>query len=196
MLQARAVEIVFRVFARRWHVRWRSVAEDPKARDVWLADLRGAGLSDADVKRGIVRTRELEWPPSVGEFIHLARPSPEDLGIPSLERAFVEACRGLHPQYASDQHRWSHPTVFHAAKAIGGQRLCFGPQDAVRKEFSYQLDVMVRRFLAGEQLDVPVPRALPERVHVETRDGPQRQAFRRWLKDRHGPGDPGQEAGS
>lgn len=184
MLQARLVEVMFRVFARRWHVRWRAVAEDPKARAVWLSDLAAAGLTDVDVKRGIERTREMAWPPTVGEFIQAARPTLADLGIGSLDQAFAEACRGLHPNYGGN-HPWSHAVVYHAALAIGGQRLCFGPQHEVRKEFSYQLDVLVRRFLAGEKLDVPVPLALPASVHVSTPNGPQRIAFRQWLRGRH-----------
>lgn len=154
---AEVIELLFRTFCRRFTSRWRDNYEDPKARELWRRDLKG--LTDFHVKRGLHLSADLQWPPSPGEFRALCQPSPQDLGLPSLDQAFREACVGVTPQRT---HSWSHAAVYQAALAAGRWELLNLPVNQSRPLFERAYAVLVRRVLNGEQLDTPIPRALPK----------------------------------
>ena len=48
--------------------------------------------------------------------------SPEDIGAPSIEVAYNEACIKSHPSYGPNKE-WSHPVVLHARNTVGSHRL-------------------------------------------------------------------------
>jgi hypothetical protein len=122
------------------------------------------------IRFGIEQCRKLATPfaPSVGEFIVMCQPTAEQLGLPSVTKAFHEACRNVHPSMAGVAN-WSHDAVYHAACESGFRNLNTLPQDASRRLFERNYQIAVRAILAGEPLR-KMPLALPAKA--ESRSTP------------------------
>lgn len=102
---------------------WRSAWPDQKtydlAKDNWIKAFTDAGISSWDrIEYGLRKQRQVGKPfiPAVGEFIELCTPNPEELGLPSLERAYSMAAFISHP--AADRSKCL-PVVYHAAYETG-----------------------------------------------------------------------------
>ena len=156
-LSPASVETLFRTFGRRWSHKWEKTNADPKARALWLHDLRTLGVDDEVVRVGLTRSAALDWPPSPAEFAALCKPTPEDLGIPALESAYREAmdiaCR------RKRREDCSHAVVWHALIESGD--LGHMPEDKGRKAFEYTYRVSVDMAMRGEPLRA-IPKALPK----------------------------------
>lgn len=158
-----AVAELFSVFQRKYGHRWRDRFEDPAARPTWFASLRAAGVTAAMVKRGLARLSvpgarspsNAGWPPSDEEFIELCVPS-----APTMDAALQEAqlwCR-------ASRHEFSHAAIGAAAKAVGQWSLRSLDERELRRVFAAAYATALQRLARGEPLDVPIPRALPERI--------------------------------
>lgn len=131
----------------------------------WAAAL--AGLTGAQIATGLaaLAQRGDDWPPSAPEFRKLCEgASPDLLGLPSVEKAYREACRNAHPIAC---RRWSHAVVHHAACEVGLRELFTMPEERSWKLFERAYAVTVRMLLAGEPLR-EIPKALPASVSVST----------------------------
>lgn len=158
-----AVAEMFSVFQRLFTHRWTATFNDDKARPAWFAALRAAGLTAVDVRAGMARASQLEWPPTAGEFVKLCRPA-----VPSSLEALTEAAtwaRGAH------DGAWSHPAVGAAARAIGSWKLRNLPERDLAALFGNTYGQMVERHHRGEILDVPPTLALPAEIRTTTPRG-------------------------
>ena len=83
----------------------------------WLRALQG--LTGEQLGLGIARCASSgkEFPPTLPLFRSLCTINPGDLGLPSVEAAYREACANSHRH--RDDHAWSHAAVWHAARAVG-----------------------------------------------------------------------------
>lgn len=75
------------------------------------------------LKKGLSKCRLAPSPfiPSPGQFIEWCKVEPEDIGAPSIRFAYDEAC--TNSRAYETKKNWSHPTVKHAAVAVGSMRL-------------------------------------------------------------------------
>lgn len=130
----------------------------------WRAGLRG--LTRKHIAHGLtkcVRGAEV-WPPSLPEFIAMCKPTPQDFGLPNFETAYREAIRGC----AVDDHVWTHPAVYHAMQEVGRYEFKNFTDSRLRQLFERAYEITCRRVMDGEQLDAPIPKALPEKISVTT----------------------------
>lgn len=98
---------------------WPTQIEFDAAKRQWYKAFVQAKFSNLDhIKLGVskIRLRKSAFVPSVGEFIALCSPSPEDLGAPSTEKAFDEASKNSHP--CADK-TFSHEAVRYAWSTTG-----------------------------------------------------------------------------
>jgi hypothetical protein len=84
--------------------------------------------ADALIKEGITAIEQLRFGldnlrasgnghiPSVGTFLALCQPSPEQIGLPSVEQAFKQAIQCSHSLSDLD---WTHKAIYHAAVQVG-----------------------------------------------------------------------------
>lgn len=82
--------------------------------------------------------RDDAWPPSLPEFMALARIRPNEIGAPDEGRAFSEAVHKSYPYAAWSP--WSHKCVYWAAIWTGQSDLCERGQ-MVRKQFDHEYQV-------------------------------------------------------
>jgi len=65
-----------------------------------------------------------------------------------------------------DRVKWSHPAVFHAGRETGWFELRTGTEKQVYPLFARNYEIVCKRILAGEDLSIPIQKALPETVFV------------------------------
>ncbi|TCS43193.1 hypothetical protein BCF53_102219 [Reinekea marinisedimentorum] len=102
---------------------------------------------------------EHAWPPTIAEFIKLLQPSPESIGLPATNAAYVEACRNA---YQATGRQWSHLCVKMAALEVSYYSLKSEPEKLTRPLFEKAYLNLVKRIIDGETLEIEQPIALPE----------------------------------
>jgi len=150
-----------------WKQAWPDDAAIGAAKATWIKAFMAENINRIDqIRFGIEQCRKLgsDFAPSVGKFIKLCQPTPEMLGIPSLEKAFREACRNAHPSMAG-QGRWSHQAVWHTAKECGFEPLNRLETSLGLKLFERNYVITVRRMIEGLPLQA-MPLALPARAEA------------------------------
>lgn len=100
---------------------WPNEGDFKLAKKEWMLAFRDANINSLEqLKNGINKFRKLPkaFVPSPGEFIAMCRQTPEEMGAPSIDVAYNEACTKYHPSYGPNKN-WSHPAVKHAAESYG-----------------------------------------------------------------------------
>lgn len=118
------------------------------ARRNWTMALIDAGISDIEqVRYAILQCRRSGSPfaPSVGQFIAWCKPSPEQLGLPAAEDAWMQALMA----------KYGHEAVRLAAIETGLFDLRGARQDdkSLRSRFDRAYEIIVRRAQESQPLD-------------------------------------------
>ena len=131
-----------------WRQAWPSTEALDAAKAEWIKEFADAGIRSLEqIEFGIQKCRKLKKPfaPSVGEFIAMCVPSPEDFGMPAPADAWLEALMGS----------YSHEAVRLAAEATGLFDLRAAKQEdkGLRARFDRNYEVILRRAQANQPLD-------------------------------------------
>lgn len=149
---AKAVALLFEVFAARFGHRWTRTYEDPLARKVWARDLANEGLTAEEINHGLRNGRAQEWPPTIGEFIAQCRLTATELGLPEAREAYLAAC----------SQRYPHPIVYHVAGLVGRYELRCQPEAKTWPKFEGLYMAAIDEARRGRVFTPPpAPRALP-----------------------------------
>ncbi len=149
-----------------WRAAWPTEKMENTAKRSWTKAFTSAGMCNIEqIRYGIDRCRASGSPfmPSVGEFLNWCRPTPENMGLPSVERAYLQACSISHP--AAD-HSHAHPAVYHAACETGLFLLCNRAESKSRPVFERAYAMTVELVALGEPLRA-LPKGLPSKATVE-----------------------------
>lgn len=157
---------------------WRSAWPDQKtydlARDNWIKAFIDAGISSWDrIEYGLRKQRQVGKPfiPSVGEFIALCTPDPEEIGLPSIDRAYAMAATIAHP--AADRSKCLQ-VVYHAACETGFNVLSTESAEKTYRLFKKHYLAAIEIVASGGKLkDMPLP---PERLIAARPSGDARAA--------------------
>ena len=144
--------------------RWTgSVGVSADQSHAWAAVLGGLNGQQIAVGLAALAANGDDWPPSAPEFRKLCvNRTPEAFGLPSVDQAYREATRNVHPNMVGIGG-WSHSAVHHAACEAGFYNLITLPMDTSRKLFERNYTIACRMVMDGEPLK-PIPLALPESV--------------------------------
>ena len=131
-----------------WRQAWPSTEALDAAKAEWIKEFADEGIRTLEqIEFGIQKCRKLKKPfaPSVGEFIAMCVPGPEDFGLPASADAWVEALMGV----------YSHEGVKIAAIATGLFDLRAAKQEdkGLRQRFDHNYAVVIRRAQEGQPLD-------------------------------------------
>ena len=140
-----------------------------KVKAEWTKTLAANEIATVEqVQMGLNRARrdcgDRQFWPSPLQFAKWCKLSAVDAGLPSDEAAYREALKN----YRSEKHDWSHALVFQAVKETTSWVFRNGTEKEVRELFFRNYSILVKRFLAGEQIDIAIPKALPKSVSVPT----------------------------
>lgn len=99
--------------------------------------------------------------PSIAKFKSHCDHAYDAFGLPSVDSAYVEACRAPQPK---KQFKWSHPAVYFAGLTTDWFFLSSEPKDKVFPVFKRNYEMLCDRVIKGEKLDVPIEKALPAEI--------------------------------
>ena len=149
-----------------WRQAWPSTEVLQASKNTWIVAFLEAGITnwESQIAFGLqaLRAEPSDFVPAPGKFVTWCQPTPQALGLPSLEDAYAEALAKTHPSMAGVA-RWSCPAVYHAAARAGFSTLQqLGRSDGLA--LLEQKYVLIRRALArGEQLPAVPVAALPSK---------------------------------
>jgi hypothetical protein len=131
-----------------WRQAWPSTEALAAAKEEWIKEFAAEGIRTIEqIEFGIEKCRKLKKPfaPSVGEFISMCQPTPEDFGMPAPAAAWVEALMGV----------YSHEGVKIAAVATGLFDLRSAQQNdkGLQARFDRAYEIVLRRAKEGQPLD-------------------------------------------
>ena len=131
-----------------WRQAWPSTEALDAAKAEWIKEFADEGIRTLEqIEFGIQKCRKLKKPfaPSVGEFIAMCVPGPEDFGMPSGAGAWMEALI----------ETYSHEGVKIAAIATGLFDLRSAKQEdkGLRQRFDHNYAVVIRRAQEGQPLN-------------------------------------------
>lgn len=158
---ARVVNTVFdrlQVIFPAWQRAFPTPEALKSARQEWTKALVEAGVvTEQALAIGfrVAREKDIPFFPSPGMFIKWCQPSPEVLGLPSVHQALNDIAR----------HRETHPAVILAARATRFERSTLTAAE-YEPVFARHYEILVKRVLAGEDLSVEVPKALPSQQDI------------------------------
>lgn len=133
-----------------------------QGKKMWVRAFIENSVSNEEQIKCAMRKARLhgEFMPTIGTFIGWCKPSAEEMGLPSAERAYREACCKVR-DYGSAVY--SHVAVKLATKETGTWLLKQYPAYQSRPIFMKHYAQLVERVLRGELLSAPLP-ALPEKI--------------------------------
>ncbi len=137
---------------------WKTEDELKATKQGWLRAFKDAGLTDLNkIAHGLrkLSITEGEFPPSVGTFIAMCEYSSEDLGMPSFEIAYMEACQNSHP-WVKDK-KWSHESVRQAWVASQSSTFTSQPAEKSRQVFAYHYKIITRKLAANQPMPYQQP---------------------------------------
>lgn len=149
-----------------WRQTFTSKADIDAAKRVWARGLVEAGIhSEQQLQWGLRKARQAESPfwPSLGQFVKWCQPDPASYGLPNSRQAYLEACRNAHRLSEMTNEEWSHAAVYVALKNTGTFDIRNRKEAETWPIFERNYEIAVRRALAGEDLNVEIPKALPPR---------------------------------
>lgn len=153
-----SVEMIFRVFSRRWAHKFEKTFSDLAARALWKRDLEILGVTDALINHGLHGSASLTWPPSPAEFAELCFKTP---GIPPFEDAWSEAW-ALASKW-KQPHECSHPVIWHAYANSDLDT----DEESGRKRFLRNYQIASRMYATGGVDGLrEIPKALPAKSVV------------------------------
>lgn len=159
-----AINQLFTELELAYHNQFRRAFPDAQrltmAKQLWLHSL--CDLPPQRLLAGGRRAIRLsEFLPSLHSLRRYCEPTAAELGVPELRAAYVEACRAPSPKQG---FKWSHPIVYHAGRSSDWHFLAGTPESIAFPVFKRNYELLLQRLLNGDNLDVPVPKALPESI--------------------------------
>ncbi len=159
-----AINQMFTEFQLAYHNQFhKAFSDDQKiimAKQLWVKTL--CDFSPERVLSGTRRAiKESEYLPTLHTIRKFCDPKPEDLGLPDAYNAYIEACRAATPKI---NQTWSHPAVYLAGKASDWFFLANHTEAKAFPVFKRNYEIYCQRVTNGEQLDMPVMKAIPENI--------------------------------
>lgn len=129
---------------------WLSSLETYSPRQIVLAGKRVIGTQD--------------YLPSIAAFIRACEQGQDLFGLPSTHEAYIEACSATSPKI---DFQWSHEAVYLAGKAAGWFLLANESEASAFPIFRYHYEILCRRVVKGETLEVKTPVAIPAKTQTK-----------------------------
>ena len=121
-----------------------------------------AEFSDSQIDSALDRTKGFTGFFKTGVFYDICKTAElENHGLPEPRAAYQQACMAPKPKAKA---KWSHPAVYQAGMQTGWFELASMPTDDIYPRFAYNYDLICKRVIAGEDITIPVPEAIPEKI--------------------------------
>lgn len=130
------------------------------AKQLWLNSLRR--FSPSAILRAAQKAIESsDYIPTIRTLLRFCEGDRSAYGLPEPRNAYIEAC--LKPEPKALQ-AWSHPAVYHAGRESGWFFLANTIEPEAFPVFERNYLILCERVVAGELLDLPIPKAIPQDI--------------------------------
>lgn len=153
-------ELLSSIYGNQFFAAYPSTEQSNIAKRLWAKHLNNypANLLMAVADKIIANETFL---PSLAKFKEYCDGSLSIFGLADAHSAYMEACRAPKPK---SEYNWSHPAVYYAGLATDWFFLAGAIESQVFPIFKRNYQVLCDRVLAGEDIEIAVPMALPEEI--------------------------------
>ncbi len=152
-LHVDTINQVFSLFRVNYHNQFYAAFSDSdtlnQAKRMWL-NATGAYNTETLLRSTKTLIENSEYLPTLHQFLRQC--DEFQFKLPAPYQAYCEACNAAD---APGQHRWSHPSVYHAGKAVGWYALRSLPEKQVFPKFQQAFEKQKSLLREGENLDTP-----------------------------------------
>ncbi len=157
-----AINQVFSEFAFAYHNQFHKAYPDQASinigKEYWLSCL--AEFSPRQITQAARKlVKSSDYLPTVAAMVRSCQSGLELFGLPVARDAYLEACRAPSPK---QEFNWSHPAVYHAAKASDWFILTTEPESVAFPIFEYNYQQICQRVMEGEDFAIQPPPALTD----------------------------------
>jgi len=158
-----AINQMFAEFEFAYHNQFHKAFANPEsliiAKKYWLGSLEHYSPRQiTSAVKQVIATQD--FLPSIAAMVRACEQGLDLFGLPSARQAYMEACGAPSPKREYD---WSHEAVYFAGKSAGWFLLANESEAAAFSIFEYHYDLLCKRVVKGEQLDIELPTPLPEK---------------------------------
>ena len=124
-----------------------------KTKKMWLDEILEEKITSQMIDLGLRKCRKSTtgFMPTVGEFINWCKPTDADLGIPSIDNAYREACQH---RRGKTVEQYSHAIVYEAGRMTGFFDLTGKPETTMKPLFKEKYLHLREKLLRGEQIQI------------------------------------------
>ena len=180
--QLSAINQIFELFRFNYHNQFLKAFPDldtmNMAKRLWLR-LLGDYSGEVIMRAAEKAVKENSWLPNVHEVLARCDVA-EVLGLPAAHAAYVEACRAPSPK---KEFNWSHPAVYFAGRATDWFFIANEPEEKVFPVFKRNYDLLLNRIQNGEDLEIDLPRALPQETTTPLSRDEQKDRLKNLMAD-------------
>lgn len=139
-----------------------------KTKKMWLDALMEEQINPQMISLGLSKCRKSStgFMPTIGEFVSWCHPNEQDLGIPMMEAAYIEACQ--HTRNKKPES-YSHIIVYEAGSMTGFFELASSPSEKMRPLFKANYNSLKVKLIKGEQIHI-VTNAIADMSDMEAVD--------------------------
>lgn len=162
-----AINQMFTEFQLAYHNQFHKAFPDDQkiimAQQLWVKAL--CDISPERLIAGARRTiKGSEYLPTLHTIRKFCDPSFEEAGLPDIRTAYMEACGAPSPKI---EYKWSHPAVYLAGVASDWFFLASNSEAKALPVFKRNYEILCERVMSGEQLNMPLYKAIPETIEKE-----------------------------
>lgn len=185
------------IYGRKWDKQFEGAdgQSNSQAIQLWMVSLVQRNISLKELKAAASKTldKHPDFAPRLPQVIEMCRLTEEDLGLPEVMEAYIEATkgRGRYSYQVNGYWKWAkqtHLAIYHATQLIVPNLYTF---DRVSSSESFQMferawDRVIKRLLRGEQLE-PVPYVLEQQTSSAkkpVKKGKGYAEMKKWLSQR------------
>ena len=180
--QLSAINQIFELFRFNYHNQFLKAFPDldtmNMVKRLWLR-LLGDYSGEVIMRAAEKAVKENGWLPNVHEVLARCDVA-EVLGLPAAHAAYVEACRAPSPK---KEFNWSHPAVYFAGRATDWFFIANEPEEKVFPVFKRNYDLLLNRIQNGEDLEIDLPRALPQETTTPLSRDEQKDRLKNLMAD-------------
>jgi len=158
-----AINQVFALFRLNYHNQYYAAYPDTQQlnqiKKLWVESL--CRFTPEQILLAAKRSiEEFEYLPTLNRMLQFCQPQAEEFGLPDTHAAYMEACQAPGPK---SEYAWSHPAVYFAGQESDWFFLSSATEAKAFPIFKRNYEILCKRVMAGEELAMPIPKALPEK---------------------------------
>ncbi len=143
------------------------------AKQLWLRSM--ASFVPDKILRAAQRAIEhSDFIPSVAQMIRFIENDHEAYGLPEPREAYREACLAPSPK---SRAKWSHPAVYFAGRLSDWFFIATNDEKTAYPVYERNYKILCERVFNGEQLNMPVAKALPQETSTPMSTDEKRESM-------------------